>query len=494
MMKLGALLSEARLPLPQERQLADIEISGICSDSRKVKPGEIFVALRGLREDGSAFVGEALRKGAAFVICERPLAGEGIMVVPDARLALARLWDAWYAHPSAGLTVIGVTGTNGKTSTATMLAWILQCAGKQVGLIGTVASSINGEVVSVGAPHLLANMTTPDPAQLYELLALFKKRGVEIVVMEVTSHALAFEKTAPIHFTRAIFTNLSVDHLDLHGDMEAYFLEKRKLFSCCDSAIISTFGAFGKRLADGLECPHFALSYETVRNFASCGVEGICFEVLSPSNEWLAIRLPVAGEFSLENAGLAALCALSLHVESHTVKRALAEFPGVRGRMERLPSNSLGISVFLDYAHTPDALRKLLRTVRNFSAGRRVLLLFGCGGDRDRGKRREMGQIASSLSDLVILTSDNCRSEEPGQILEQILRGVDKEKPYLVIEDRREAIQRAVEIAEKGDILVLAGKGHEEYEIKGNQRLPFSERAIVEACIEARITRGKDAD
>ncbi len=493
-MKLKELLEQAGLPTCAQR-MSELEITGVASHSRAVKKGNIFVALRGLHCDGTQYVADAFMRGASFVISERALEGERTMTVENARAALARLCDAWYGHPAASLSLIGITGTNGKTSTATMLAHILESAGHKTGLIGTVECRCGGEVLGAENPEALANMTTPDPAELYALLSKMRDMGAEYVVMEVTSHALALDKVEPLFFKRAVFTNLSEDHLDFHADMDAYFAQKRKLFERCEEAIISYTTPYGVRLAEGLECPILELSPQTVRNIAYYGTDGVSFTLQVQRGVSLPIQLPVPGQFSVENGGLATLTAYSLGVDAATILRSLADFVGVRGRMERICHDGADITVFLDYAHTPDALEKLLLTARGFSAPhQRVVVLFGCGGERDRGKRREMGRIASRLADLVILTSDNARSEDPDAILEQILRGVDKEKPYLVIKDRRLAISYAIENARGGDILLLAGKGHEEYEIKGGARLPFCEREIVRECLALRAQGKKNAD
>lgn len=491
-MKLKELLEAAGLPSCCEK-MADYEITGVVSHSRAVKKGNLFVALRGVNCDGTQYVADAFLRGAAFVISERALEGERTLMVENARVALSRLCDAWYGHPTASLSLIGITGTNGKTSTATMLAHILESAGHKTGLIGTVECRCGGEVLEAGGPEKLANMTTPDPTELYATLAQMRDKGAEYVVMEVTSHALALDKVEPLDFKRAVFTNLSEEHLDFHADMDAYFAQKRKLFSKCEAAVISYTTPYGIRLSEGLECPFWELSPKTVRDICYYGTDGVSFTLHPQRGVCIPVRLPVPGQFSVENGALAALTAYSLGVDAASVVRALSSFAGVRGRMEQICRDAADITVFLDYAHTPDALEKLLLTARGFAAPhQRIVVLFGCGGERDRGKRREMGRIASRLADLTILTSDNARGEDPDAILEQILRGVDKEKPYLVIKDRRLAISYAIENARTGDILLLAGKGHEEYEIKGSARLPFSEREIVKECLARRAEKNED--
>lgn len=493
-MKLKELLAAAGLPSCTER-MGECEITGVVSHSRAVKKGNLFVALRGLHCDGAQYVADAFLRGAAFVLSERTLEGERTMTVENARMALARLCDAWYGHPTSSLSLIGITGTNGKTSTATMLAHILESAGHKTGLIGTVECRCGEQRMEAANPEKLANMTTPDPAELYAMLAQMRDRGAEYVVMEVTSHALALDKVEPLRFKRAVFTNLSEDHLDFHADMDAYFAQKCKLFSKCEMAVISYTTSYGIRLGESIECPFLELSPQTVRDIAYYGTDGVSFVVRPQRGVCIPIHLPVPGQFSVENGALAALTAYSLGMDAQGIMRGLASFAGVRGRMEQICRAEGDITVFLDYAHTPDALEKLLLTARGFAAPhQRVTVLFGCGGERDRGKRREMGRIASRLADLVILTSDNARGEDPDAILEQILRGIDKEKPYLVIKDRRLAISYAVENARSGDILLLAGKGHEEYEIKGNARMPFSEREIVKECLALRARKKEDAN
>lgn len=492
---LRRLLRQAKLIGAEDSAIVDREIAGVCSDSRSVKKGDIYVALRGLHHDGGDFVRQAVAKGAVFAVCERPLSGIDTLVVENAAAALACLWDAWYGHPTSKMKLIGITGTNGKTSTAYMLAHILRQTGHICGLIGTVECSLNDRVLSSRVQDPLANMTTPDPAQLYRLLAEMRQGGAEYAVMEVTSHALALSKVAPLRFYRALFTNLTPDHLDFHGDMESYFLEKRKLFSQCDGAVIATRSAYGERLADGLDLPLWRVDDRTVTDPVLSGADGVKFVLHPPIGSPLPVEMGVPGEFSVENGALAAMTAVSVGVPSVEVKRSLSSFVGVRGRMERISPSDFCATVFVDYAHTPDALEKLLRTARGFCGeAHRVTVLFGCGGDRDKSKRSRMGQIASSLADFVIVTSDNCRTERAKDILRDILKGVDKEKPYKVIEDRKEAVEFAIRTARQGDVILLAGKGHEEYEIKGSERLDFSERRIVAAAIAARREREKGAD
>lgn len=483
-MRLRELIEEAGYAFAG---MEDTEITGVYSNSEKVLPGSVFVAIRGLHIDGTAFAGEAAERGAALIVSERELhLRVPCLLVNNAREALSRLLDAYFGHPGKSLCLIGVTGTNGKTSVTMMLYHILRKAEIACGLIGTVECRIGGEALRVQNGNRLANMTTPDPEELYPLLAKMRDAGVGHVIMEVTSHALAFSKVSPLFFRLAVFTNLTEDHLDLHGDMKHYFAEKKKLFSMCREAVISATTAYGEMLAGEVRVPCFVIKEgKTIFSVRKNGVRGVAFSLLHEGKE-IPFSLPVPGDFSVENGALAAKSALCLGVPEETVQSALADFSGVPGRLERVKGTPEKISVFLDYAHTPDALEKLLLSVRGFAGDRRIVLLFGCGGDRDRTKRPQMGRIGSRYADFLILTSDNCRSEKPEAILSDILRGVDKEKPYVVITDRREAIRFAVNEAKDGDVILLAGKGHESYEIRGGERLPFSEREIVLSCFAER--------
>lgn len=488
-MRLGELCREAGIALSIPN-MYDTEITGVSSDTRTLKKGDLFVALRGLHCDGTQFAAKALSLGACAVVAERSLEGLETVVVPNAREALSYLLDAWYGHPTRDMKLIGITGTNGKTSSTLMLFHVLRATGHSVGLIGTLECRINEEIVTVKGQNTLANMTTPDPEQLYALLDEMRARGVSYVVMEVTSHALALGKVAPLHFTRAVFTNLTADHLDLHGDMETYFCEKQKLFLQCEAAVICRYHSYGARLWEMLECPLYDVSQRTVKQVIKRGCEGVSYTLCLPGGEERRVAVPIPGQFSVENSALAAMCAYSLGISFDEIYAALASFPGVRGRMERVDAPGWDVSVFLDYAHTPDALFQLLYTVREFAENAtHITVLFGCGGDRDRTKRPEMGRVASALADLCVITSDNCRGEDPKRIIEDILRGVDKEKPYVVIPDRREAIHYAIANARSGDIVLLAGKGHELYEIRGEERLPFSEREIVVEAMRQRLGR-----
>ncbi len=521
LLTLAELCGEAGLPLPMSR--AEVPVAGISTDSRTLRAGEIFVAIPGLSTDARCHISEAIRRGALAIVTEPPapdLPTEGnacpMVVVPSARVAAACLYDAWYDHPGRRLCLVGVTGTNGKTSVAAMLRHILRSAGVPCGLIGTVGCIPPDEDTPITSLHdtgeLPAGMTTPDPAYLYALLDRMAGRDPAVrptVVMEVTSHALALSKVAPLDFDTAIFTNLTPEHMDLHGSMEDYFAAKRRLFAVARRAVINADDRYGRMLlSEPLPIHHWyichaagmaAVSADRMcpSGEGSCtrvyaeqvkhrGEEGVIFKLTSPD---VRVRLacPVPGEFSLANALEAATAALALGVSPADVRDALATFPGVPGRMERLrfPESRFPGVVFIDFAHTPDALEKLLGTVHGFCRrDRRIVLLFGCGGDRDRSKRKVMARIASRMADSLIITSDNSRSEDPAAIISDILAGVDKESEFTVIPDRREAIREAIRSARAGDIILLCGKGHENYEITADGPHPFSERGIAAEAVK----------
>ena len=513
---LSELLAHADLPVPAGTE--GITVSGLQTDSRRIRPGDLFIAIRGLRTDARTHIPEALAKGAVAVLCEEDAslssASIPLISVPNARVAMACLYDAWYGHPARSLRLVGVTGTNGKTSVSTMLYRILRAAGIPCGLIGTVGCFVPGQDAPIqreeGDPTV--GMTTPDPADLYPLLARMAaeapERGKPTVVMEVTSHALLLGKVAPLTFDLSVFTNLSSEHMDIHGTMEDYFAAKLKLFGISREAIVNADDRWGRRLlAEPTPVHHFHICHaDGLRNLppdrmcpageGTCtryyaeqvkylGEEGVSFKLASPDVR-LRLNCPVPGQFTVMNAMEAAVAALALGVSPAAVRDTLATFGGVPGRMERvaLPETDIPFSVFIDFAHTPDALENLLQTVHSFRRrGQRIVLVFGCGGDRDRSKRKVMARIASRMTDSLVITSDNSRSEDPDSIIADILAGVDKESEFAVVPNRAEAIRYAIRHARGGDIIVLAGKGHETYEIDREGKHPFCEKDIaVEAA------------
>ena len=493
-MKLETLCFLAGLETLPSTRMAACEISAITIDSRAVVPGCMFVCISGTKADGHAFIEEALQKGAAAVVIEREVpvmktSGAIFIRVSNSRRALARLCNAWYGHPAAALRLVAVTGTNGKTSVSTMLKSMFDAAMIPCGLIGTVGCLCRDRLLNIRSANREANMTTPDPNELYHMLSVMAAEGVEVVIMEATSHALALDKLEPLCFDAAIFTNLTPEHLDFHGDMESYFEAKAKLFAKAKLAVLNADDAATPRLSQrccgqvvrtstgGRRAEYAALEAEFH------GVDGVSY-TLSSSRVRAKINSPIPGIFTLSNTLQAAACALEMGVDIRAVRQALTNFSGVAGRMERV---RLGVptdfSVFVDYAHTPDAMKNLLLTARGFCREhQRIVLLFGCGGDRDKTKRPQMAAVASELADVVYVTSDNSRSERREDIIEDILKGIDKNKEHYVIPDRAAAIEMAIKNARTGDVILLAGKGHETYEIDRMGRRPFDERAIASAA------------
>lgn len=489
-MNFESLLGAIGLECPKE--LLGEEVSCIVTDSAKACENCIFVCIRGSRFDGHDHIVEAMEAGAKVIVAESVRGeregGAALTLVNNTRLCASLLYNEWYGRPADCMKIIGVTGTNGKTSVSCMLKALFESAGHFCALIGTLGI-YSGERRLGDCSLSTSNMTTPDPETLYSALAQMKQDGVEYVFMEVSSHALAQCRTDAIEFDCSVFTNLSRDHLDFHSDMESYYRAKEKLFAHSRQAIVNSDDAAGRRIARFLQeqgiplrsCSRaegdFCALFE--RHGIPCGIEYL----LKYSEGEFRVSLPnFSGEFQIMNSLEAAAVALTYGISPSTVERAFKNMTGISGRLERVTAHeNQNIDIFIDYAHTPDALERLLRSVRELKKGNgRMIVLFGCGGDRDRSKRREMGQIASRLADLVIVTSDNSRSEDPRQIFADILKGIDKEKEFTVIEDRRMAIERAIkEYARAGDVLVLAGKGHECYEIDSHGVHAFDERRIV---------------
>ena len=496
-MKLSELFGRAGLAFPPDA--GEIDLCGIETHSDRVTPGCLFLCIKGLRSDGHEFVTEALERGAAVVVAEKVhgacAGGAATVLVEDTRRAASLLYHAWYGNPAEHMKLVGVTGTNGKTSVAWMLASILEEAGIPCGLIGTVGCRSVGRALYASPYEKTANMTTPDPSELFRLLDEMRRDGVEIVVMEVTSHALALRKVEGLSFELAIFTNLTPDHLDFHADMEDYFAQKAKLFERARNALICVDDTYGRRLFQKRKDSSFACSLDSKEHHITAYASEIVFDgtrgcryLWHFGREEHRVSLPLAGNFAVINSLEAATAARMLGVPAKGVLCALHGMKQVPGRMESVPLGECAdFRVLIDYAHTPDALEKLLRSVSELIEEQgRILLLFGCGGDRDRSKRREMAHIASRFADFVILTSDNSRTEDPSAILADIERGMDKEKPYTVIEDRKEAIAFGLSLCRRNDILVLAGKGHETYEINKTGRHPFDEKQIVREILSKR--------
>jgi UDP-N-acetylmuramoyl-L-alanyl-D-glutamate--2,6-diaminopimelate ligase len=483
-------------------------VHSIAYDSRQVERDDVFVAIRGTRQDGSRFIGDALKRGAIVIIADEPLRnGDSPAVfvrVKDSRKALAKLSANYYHHPSDKLQVIGVTGTNGKTSTTLILENILKMAGHRSGVLGTLAYRWGDRV-------LRAPMTTPESLDLQRLFHEMQQDRVTHVVMEVSSHALSLGRVDGTRFRAAVFTNLSQDHLDYHTDMEDYFAVKSRLFTShlrtregVAAAVINRDDLYGARLIE--KTGGDVWSYSACSRDASVWVKdarlsaaGIDVELSTPGGD-LKVHSPLIGRLNLYNLLCASATALSLGIPAEAVAEGVAGLASVDGRLQRVwvPLEA-GYQVVVDYAHTPDAMEKSIGCLKEMTSGR-LIVVFGCGGDRDRKKRPLMGRVAADLADLVILTSDNPRSEVPERIIEDIESGLREAgfpridlsggelqgRGFTVEVDRRTAIHRALSVAAPGDVIFIGGKGHETYQIIGKEVLPFDDRMVVREFFDAR--------
>jgi UDP-N-acetylmuramoyl-L-alanyl-D-glutamate--2,6-diaminopimelate ligase len=473
--------------------------SSVVYDSRKVSPGCVFVALRGLQADGTLFASEAVRRGALAIVSQSA-APPGIatpwVVVRDARLALASLSAECFGHPSEQMTLVGITGTNGKTTTSYLLASIFEAAGIRSGRIGTVGYRI-------GAREVEAARTTPEAPELQRMLREMVNQGCGACVMEVSSHALALRRADHLRFAAAVFTNLTRDHLDFHRNMEDYFSAKRRLFELLPPDRVAVINLDDPRGADLAAAVNRPVTYaidaaaDVRPGPLEFSLDGFTFEVRTPRGT-LHLRSRLVGRPNAYNILAAAATAMALDLPFTAIEAGIAELTHVPGRFQIVSEPSDDVRVVVDYAHTDDALRNLLETARPLATGR-LLTLFGCGGDRDRTKRPLMGAVAARLSDLVILTSDNPRSESAEQIIDEIKRGMvmprdrrppgaqaPKVTPFIEIVDRRMAIERAVHEAKAGDLVLIAGKGHEKYQVIGDRVLPFDDVEVARAALARR--------
>ena len=471
----------ARLPGSEITGEPGLEIASVTHDSRRAGPGALFVAIRGLATDGNDFVDAARKKGAVAVVSENVPRGAGTWVrVPDARAALALFSAAVLGDPARSLELVGVTGTNGKTTTTYLIDSALRAAGETVGLLGTVEYRIGRRIAE-------AVRTTPESSDLQALFREMVDAGCRRAVLEVSSHSLALERVHGLEFKVAVFTNLTRDHLDFHGDMDAYFAAKRVLFERLlradghaivnlddDRAPDLLRASRGKAWTYSLANPKADLFAEEMR----LGLDRTRLRARTPMGV-LELETALVGRFNVQNVLAALGAGLALGLRPDAAQRGIATLPGVPGRMEKVSAGQ-DFTVLVDYAHTDDALKNLLETVRGLSP-RRVITVFGCGGDRDRSKRPLMGAVAARLSDVVILTSDNPRTEPPEAILDEIRRGIpaSRAQDTLVIPDRRDAIARALEMGREGVVVVIAGKGHETYQVLRERTVPFDDRQVA---------------
>ena len=471
-----------------------LAVTGIAHDSRRVEPGDVFVALRGQHADGTAFVAQAIARGAAAVVSQEAAPVDTVVPwaqVSDARLALALLAVEVHGDPSRRMQVVGITGTNGKTTTAYLMASIFEAAGVRCGLLGTVAYRIGSDVRE-------ATRTTPEAPDVQALLAEMADSGCDACVMEVSSHALALRRVDGITFAAAIFTNLTRDHLDFHADMEDYFQAKRRLFELLPRDRPAVINADDPRAASLIETSGPSITYGINRpadvspSPLSYSLQGLAFDVRTPRGT-IALRSTLVGRPNVYNILAAVATAVALDIPTEAIERGISSLVAVPGRFQVVSTPADDVTVVVDYAHTDDALRNLLETARPLAAGR-IITVFGCGGDRDRTKRPLMGMVAGRLSDVILITSDNPRSEEPARIIEEIQRGITPEtkkvgaQRVLAIVDRREAIEEAVRSAAPGDLVLVAGKGHEKYQVIGTQTLPFDDVEVAQTALADRRT------
>ena len=453
----------------------DTDIPAITCDSRKAEQGGILVCITGTAVDGHDFAAKAIENGVAAVVVERDLGLPRQIIVSSTRLAWAQMSANWFSHPADKLHLIGITGTNGKTTTACLIKSILTDAGYKVGLVGTIQNMIGERV-------LPAARTTPDPYDLQSLFALMVAEGCDYCVMEVSSHALDQDRVAGCTFDAAVFSNLTQDHLDYHGTMENYMLAKKRLFSMCRVAILNADDKWSEQLSNGLTCPIMWYSTEKdTADFTAKNIryrpDGVRFELVHDT-DIDRIHLHIPGHFSVYNGMAAAACAIAIGIPFDKTVASLCAAQGVKGRAEIVPTGK-DFTVVIDYAHTPDGLENICQTLKDCCKGR-LITVFGCGGDRDRTKRPQMGEIAARIADIAVVTSDNPRTENPAAIIEDILGGMQKsKKPLHVIENRIEAIHFAIHLAQPDDTVLLAGKGHETYQILKDGVIHLDEREVV---------------
>ena len=475
-MKLQAILQGLE-PLEVHADLSR-EITGIAYDSRAVKPGNLFVAICGYDTDGHQYIPMALEKGAACVLCEKAPAEGEYVLLSDTRRGLALAGANWYGNPAGEMTMIGITGTNGKTTTTYLVKHILEdCLGAKVGLVGTIQNMIGDEV-------LHTERTTPESLELQALFRHMADAGCTHVVMEVSSHALCLHRVDGVIFDVGVFTNLTQDHLDFHKTMEEYCRAKAMLFARSKVGAVNVDDPWAKEILAHATCPVITYSAKGQAALEATDIRlephHVAFTAHYQGTE-TACTLGIPGAFSVYNALSALSAALALGIAPEKAAASLATARGVKGRAEVVPTPGKDYTVLIDYSHTPDSLENILKTVREFARGR-VIAVFGCGGDRDPIKRPIMGKIAADLADLVVVTSDNPRTEDPMAIIDQILVGIPKDQtPTTVIENRRQAIRWAMDNAQAGDVIVLAGKGHETYQEIGHEKFHLDEREEVAA-------------
>ncbi len=464
----------------------DVEVTGIAYDSRSVTKGNVFVCIKGYESDGHKFAKMAEENGAAIIVAEDKLdVSVPVCYVENSRRTLARLACKFYDEPSKKFKLVGVTGTNGKTTITYLVKSILEAAGKRVGVIGTNQNIIGDKVLLTKS----TTPTTPDSPELQQLFYEMVENDAEYVIMEVSSHALELDRVYGCKFDVGVFTNLTRDHLDFHKTMDNYLAAKAKLFDISDKGVVNYDDDGGRKIVDTKDCEFLKVGFgkdcDLVAGNMKINAKGDDFDVTYKGVTY-PIHLSIPGKFSVYNAICAIGAALLLGIDMDTIKRGLGDAKGVMGRIEVVPTDT-DYTVIIDYAHTPDGLENIIRAVKEFAKGR-VITVFGCGGDRDNTKRAIMGEIAGKLSDFSIVTSDNPRTEDPERIVDMVEEGIKRtDGEYVRIVDRREAIHYALDHAKKDDVIILAGKGQETYQIIGKEKFDFDERAVVFSYLNKRI-------
>lgn len=460
----------------------DLEINNINYDSRKVQNGDMFIAIKGYSTDGHRFINKAYENGARVIVCEdvfEDMPKCTIIKVSDGRKALAISASNFYGNPKDKLKIIGITGTNGKTTSSFMIKSILEAAGYKVGLLGTIANYI-------GDKKLHADRTTPESLEMHSLFNDMVKDSVDYCVMEVSSHSLYLNRVYGIEFQEGLFTNLTQDHLDFHETFENYYKAKFLLFKNSKNIIVNIDDIYGKRIYNEALGNKITYSLDDEADVAASNVvmhsRGAEFD-MNYNNNKVHVNINIPGKYNIMNAlGSASVC-ICEGIAIEVIQQGLTNMSGVPGRCELVTKDyDLGYDVIIDYAHTPDGLENILKTAKEFTSGR-LISVFGCGGDRDKTKRPIMGKLGAELSDIAIITSDNPRTEEPKAIIEDVVSGIEKDN-FIVAENRRDAIKEAMRIAKKGDVIVIAGKGHEDYQILKDKTIHFDEREVVKEIIQ----------
>ncbi|MBR6531421.1 MAG: UDP-N-acetylmuramoyl-L-alanyl-D-glutamate--2,6-diaminopimelate ligase [Clostridia bacterium] len=473
-MKLQALLQDVET---KSVYTLNPDITNISDDTRKIRRSGLFVCIKGNNHDGHAFAQKALDKGAEVIICERDIGIKNSIIVEDSRKAYALICSAFYGSAHKEMRMLGVTGTNGKTTVSYLIKKILDDAGCKTGLIGTVN-------VVIGKEKYPADLTTPDPADLHRYLMLMKIAGCDTCIMEVSSQALDQDRAYGINFDYSVYTNLSPEHLDYHRTMEDYAKAKAKLFETSKISVVNADDRYSLYMLENSVGKTYTYGVSDTADFSADKIrmttDGVSYRMTDKGEEY-HVSFESLGVFSVYNSLAALSVARVMGLNTDKAVRSVSRFGGILGRMERV-ENSFGINIIIDYAHTPDSLTNVLKTLRSLYNGR-LITVFGCGGDRDKEKRPLMGEAACNLSDFVFVTSDNPRTENPEEIINDITVTLPKNK-YFRITDRTLAIKSALYSARAGDTVLIAGKGHEKYQILGTQKIYFNEREIIKKLLE----------